>query len=221
MEKDYDKVSVLSKQFLRATNVPRERTAAQYYLGVAQLRLGRYADARRAFAMVKENSDSQEIYDRAALGMVEGLYMAGFYKDALKEGEALLRKSPDSQLLSLVYLRLARAHLKLMEWQKAKECLTMIIERFPSSVEYPIARQLLEEKEYFTVQVGSFLDQERAVQLADELKSRGQYAYIVETNSPEGQKFFRVRVGQSSSLNEAQNLENQLSRQGYPTLIYP
>ena len=221
MNKDYAQVRDLSQEILKSTAVAQERTMAQYYLGLSQLRLGQYAEARKAFWVVKSSFPNKEMYDKAALGMLEGLYMAGFYKDALKEGEALLRKSPDSQLLSLVYLKLARANLKLMQWQKAREYLTRIVERFPSSLEYPMARQLLEEKEYFTVQVGAFLEQSRALRLADELKAGGQYAYMVETTSPEGRKFFRVRAGQVTSLDEAQTLEVQLSKLGYPTRIYP
>src|SRR3989338_8630850 len=221
MNKDYVQVRDLSQEILKSTSVGQERIMAQYYLGLSQLRLGRYAEARKAFGVVKGSAPNKEMYDKAALGMLEGLYMAGLYKDALNEGEALLRKSPDSQLLSLVYLKLARTDLKLMQWQKAKEYLTRIVERFPSSPEYPIARQLLEEKEYFTVQVGAFLEQSHALRLADELKAGGQYAYIVETMSPEGRKFFRVRVGQAASLGKAQTLAAQLSKLGYPTRIYP
>ena len=221
MNKDYAQVRDLSQEILKSTAVAQERTMAQYYLGLSQLRLGQYAEARKAFGIAKAAAPNKEMYDKAALGMLEGLYMVGFYKDALKEGEALLRKSPDSQLLSLVYLKLARTNLKLMQWQKAKEYLTRIVEQFPSSLESPIARQLLEEKEYFTVQVGAFLEQSRALRLVDELKASGQYAYMVETTSPEGRKFFRVRVGQAGSLGEAQTLEVQLSKLGYPTRIYP
>ena len=221
MEKDYVMVRAMSQDLLKSTKVPQEKVMAQYYLGLSQLRLGQYAEARKDFQAVKDGTADQDMYDKAALGVVEGLYMAGFYKDALKEGEALLRKSPHSQLLSVIYLKMARANLKMMRWSKAREYLTRVVDQFPSSVEYHIARQLLEEKEYFTVQVGAFLDKDRAMKLADELKSGGQYAYIVETMSLEGEKFFRVRVGQISSLNEAQALESKLSKQGYPTLIYP
>ena len=155
------------------------------------------------------------------MGVMESLYTVGFYKEALKEGEALLRKSPDSQLLTLIYLKLARAHLKLREWEQARDYLTRVVQKFPASVEYPIARQLLEERDYFSVQVGAFKEQPRAVQLTEELKAKDQYAYIVETISPQGEKFFRVRVGQLTSLEDAQALETKLTQLGYPTRIYP
>ena len=57
--------------------------------------------------------------------------------------------------------------------------------------------------------------------MVDQLKSKGQYAYVVETQSAQDNKFYRVRVGQMTSLSEAKDLEIKLSGQGYPTLIYP
>ncbi len=221
MDKDYAKVGVLSQEVLKSPVVNDERRMAEYYLGLSQLRLGDNAQARKTFQAVKETARSRDMRDKASLGIAEALYAAGFYKDALKEGESLLHKSPNSALLSLVYLKLARTNLKLMQWQKAKSYLNQIITRFPQSMEYGVAKQLLEEKEYFSVQVGAFMEQERAVQLTEGLKGEGEYAYIVETTSAEGKKFFRVRVGQISSLDQAQALESKLSQQGYPTLIYP
>ena len=221
MNKDYEQARLFSSQLLKETADPKDRINAEFYLGLSQLRMGQYAEARKAFEIVKQAAPNQEMYDKAALGLVEALYIPGFYKDALKEGEALLRKSPNSQSKSLIYLKLARANLKLMRWQKAKEYLQKIIAEFPQSFEAPIAKGLLEEKEYFTVQVGSFLDKTKAVALMEELKARNQYAYIVETTNVEAKTFYRVRVGQMTSLIDAKALENQLARLGYPTLIYP
>ncbi len=221
MDKNYTQARSLAAKVLQESTNSKERTEAEYYLGLSQLRLGEYAQARKAFQVVMAASSIPELYDKAGLGMVESYYMAGFYKDARKAGEALLRKSPDSQSKSLIYLKLARAHLKLMQWQKAKEYLLKILAEFPQSFEAPIAKGLLEEKEYFTVQVGSFLNQDKAVRLTEELTAKDQYAYIVETVSADGRKFYRVRVGQVTSLGDAQALQTTLSREGYPTLIYP
>lgn len=221
MNKDYVQAKELASQVLKNTAVQSQRIDAEYYLGLAQLRLGQYVDARKAFTIVMEASKDQGMHDKAAVGLLEGLMLAGFYKDALKEGERLLKKSPNSSFLSVVYLKLARANLKMMRWSKANEYLTQIIDEFPQSLEAPIARQLMEEKEYFTVQVGSFADKGHALALSNELKSVGQYAYIVETTTPDNKIFYRVRVGQTTSLADARDLEKNLTRMGYPTLIYP
>jgi tetratricopeptide (TPR) repeat protein len=221
MNKNYDQARTLAQSQLKSKIDSKERIQTEYYLGLSQLRLGQYAEARNAFKVVMAAATSQDLYDRAALGMIEGLSMAGFYQEALTHSDNLLRKSPHSSFLSLIYLKIARTHLKLSHWDLAKLNLQKIITDFPQSLEASIAQGLMEEKEYFAVQVGSFLDQDKATHLVDELKSNGQYAYIVETTTPDNKKFYRVRVGQMTSLSDAQTLEAKLSQLGYPTLIYP
>ena len=114
-----------------------------------------------------------------------------------------------------------KSFVKLMRWEEAHEFLSKIVKEFPQSPEAPVAKQLLEEKQYCAVQVGSFLDKGRAITLIDDLKGSGQYAYVVETTSSDGQVYYRVRVGQMSSLNDAEALKKRLDKLGYPTLIYP
>ncbi|MEI7998234.1 MAG: SPOR domain-containing protein [Candidatus Omnitrophota bacterium] len=221
MNKNHEQAKTLAVDLLKSSTEPKERVQTEYYLGLSQLRLGQFAEARSAFQIVMSATDSSDLYDRAALGMMEALYKPGFYKDALKQGEALLRKSPKSSFLSSIYLKIARTHLKMTQWGLAKDYLQKIIKDFPQSLEATIAQNLMEEKEYFAVQVGSFLDKDKAMNLMEQLKENGQYSYIVETINSDGKKFYRVRVGQMTSLSDAQTLEGRLSQLGYPTLIYP
>ncbi len=221
MDKDYAAGRDLASKLSKTTTDHKVRLEASYYLGLCYLRLGQFPRARSILKEVMNGAPSQDLYEKAALGVAEGLYMQGFYSDALKASHKLLFKYPNSPSKSLIYLKIARANLKLMRWEEAKAFLNKLIKEFPQSFEAPIAKGLLEEKEFFAVQVGAFLDQEKAMHLVEELKSKAQYAYIVETVSPEGRKFYRVRVGQIASLDSAQSVQTQLSRQGYPSLIYP
>jgi tetratricopeptide (TPR) repeat protein len=221
MNKDYAHARELASQIIQNTNDPSQRIEAQYYYGLAQLRLGKYEDAHNAFQSVMDAHPPQDIYDKAALSMTEAFYMAGLYTDALDTANELLRTSPHSGFLSLIYFKIAGADLKLMRWEDAHQFLKKIINDFPQSPEAPVAKQLLEEKQYFAVQVGSFLDKGKALSLIDDLKGSGQYAYVVETTGTDGQTYYRVRVGQMSSLNDAEDLKKNLDKLGYPTLIYP
>ena len=221
MNKDYAQARELASSIIKDSNNPSEKIEAQYYYGLAQLRLGQYDDARAAFQAVMDAHPSQDIYDKAALSLIEGYYMAGYYTDALDTANQLLKKSPQSSFLSLIYLKISGAELKLMRWEDANKYLNKIVSEFPQSPEAPIAKQLLDEKQYFAVQVGSFLDKGRALTLIDDLKGSEQYAYVVETTASDGQKYYRVRVGQMSSLKDAEELKKRLDKLGYPTLIYP
>jgi len=221
MNKDYAQAKELASDIIKNSNNPTEKTEAQYYYGLAQLRLGQYADARSAFQSVMDTQPAQDVYDKAALSLIEGYYMDGFYTDALNSANQLLKKSPYSSFLSLIYFKIAGADLKLMRWEDANKYLNKIINEFPLSPEASVAKQLLEEKQYFAVQVGSFLDKGRALTLIDDLKGSGQYAYVIETTAPDGQKYYRVRVGQMSSLKDAEDLKKRLDKLGFPTLIYP
>lgn len=221
MNKDYAQARDLASKIIKDSRVPAERTEAQYYYGLAELRLGQYSQARSAFRSVMDTHPSQDIYDKASLGLVEGFYIDGFYPDALEAANQLLKKSPSSSFLSLIYFKLAGADLKLMRWEDANKYLNKIISEFPQSPEAPVAKQLLQEKQYFAVQVGSFLEKGRALALINDLKGNGQYAYVVEAAASDGQKYYRVRVGQMSSLESAEELKKRLDKLGYPTLIYP
>ena len=221
IKEEYEKAGTLAKEFIDGKPAKRDLDEALYYLGLSQLRLSNYEESKKTFNLLISGFPKENLRDKACLGYIDSLYLDGKYPLALKAAEELLSKNPHSEFLSLIYLKLARANLKLTEWQKAKEYLKKITTDFPDSMEAHTAKQLLEEKQYFAVQVGAFLDQKRAEKLLNELKEKGEYAYIVETIDREGRKFYRVRVGTLSMLEEAQKLKDKLSQLGYPTSIYP
>ena len=221
IQEDYETAISLAQEFIDKKPVKKDLDEALYYQGLSQLRLVRYKEARDTFNLLISGFPKKSLRDKAYLGFIDSLYMDGDYVDALKISQELLAKSPKSEFLSLIYLKLARANIKLVNWQKAKDYLNKIIKEFPNSLEAHTAKQLLEEKQYFSVQVGAFLEQPRAEKLVEELTEKGEYAYIVETIDREGRKFFRVRVGQLALLDEAEQLKSKLARLGYPTSIYP
>ncbi len=221
MQEDYKKANELAKIVLQSKTGKNTEPQVEYYLGLSYLRLGEYRAAYDTFKKAAEAATAAELYERSMIGVVDALYMQGYYDKALKEATSLMNKHPHSEMMGLIYLKVARSNLKLSRWARARDFLQKIVNEYPDSFEGRIARQLLEEKQYFTVQVGAFLDQARAERLVKELIGRQQYAYIIETKSPDGRKFYRVRVGQMTALKDAKSLEGQLSGLGYPTLIYP
>lgn len=220
MEKDFAKAEQLAQELLGSPGPNEQKNQALYYLGLSRLYLGKFLPAREAFEQLLELKPEKNLQERASIGIVDSYYMAGEYETALQRAVKLLKGS-DSQFRSLIYLKIARAHLRLANWEAAGEYLHKITREYPGSFEDHLAHQLLEEKQYFAVQVGAFLDEKRAKNLVGDLQTKGQYAYTVETADKEGRRFYRVRVGQFSRLSDALRLEQTLSDLGYPTRIYP
>lgn len=221
IQEDFKGANVLAKDLLKKDLTRIQSAEAEYYLGLSYLRLGEYPQAFEVFKKLLSERPGAELYDKADVGIIDALYMQGQYDTALKEATSLMNRHRDSEQMSLICLKAARANLKLARWNRAREMLQKIIAEYPDSFEADSARRLLEEKQYFAVQVGSFNDKDRAELLMKELLERKEYAYIVETKSAEGRLYYRVRAGQLSALKDAQDLEKKLSGFGYPTLIYP
>ena len=221
IQEDYKKAGALAKGARKGYLSRHDAAYAGYYLGLSRLRLGDYPQAYDAFKQVVNERPSDQIYEKAYIGVIDALYMQGRYEQALQEALSLMGRRPRSEMLGLIYLKAARASLRLAHWAQAQDFLQKIIHDYPKSFEGRLARQLLEEKQYFTVQVGAFLDKALAERLTRDLLDRGEYAYIVATTAPDGRLFYRVRVGRTTALKDALALEAKLSGLGYPTRIYP
>lgn len=221
IRQEYEQAKRIATQLLSSEQNDGQKNEIQYYLGLCDLRLGEYSHARSIFAELTKKKIDNELRDKAYLGLFDGYYMDGNYRQAYKSIRQLYKISPKSEYLSLIYLKFGRANLKLAHWDEARQYLKKITTDFPNSLEVYMAKQLLNEKQYFAVQVGAFIDRQRAEKLTDELKRKGEYAYIVETVDQQNRKFYRVRVGQLVLLNKAEILKSKLSKDGYPTQIYP
>jgi len=221
LQKDYTKTKELVQAFVAQPSDSKEKIEALYYAGVSDLWLGQYLSARKTIRQVLDARPDRAMQDKASLALIDTYYMGGDYREALTRAEDLLSRSSRSEILSAIYLKIARAHLKMAHWKKGREYLQKIIDDFPNSVErYPVD-QLLQESEYFAVQIGSFADRSKAEASVEELQKKGEYAYIVETASEDGKKLYRVRVGKFKQFGDAKKLEARLTRLGYPTKIYP
>lgn len=222
MRQDFEQAKILASELHHAGG-PSTKMAgdAAYFLGLSHLRLQEYSQAIPVFKELLQTEISKDLRDKTYLGLFDSYYQQGKYKKAAKTVEKLLDVSPKSNYLSLIYLKAARVSMKLSRWKEAKRYLQDILERFPDSFEFHTARQLLEEQQYFAVQVGAFVERERAQEVVEALQQLDHYAYIVETVDRDQQKFYRVRVGQLTALRHAERLRERLSQLGYPTRIYP
>ena len=223
MVEDYAAAEVEAQRILSQPGLGADvRAEAMYYLGLSLLGQQRFVEARETFSgLIRLRPADAQTRDRAYLGLFNAHYLNQEYTEALGVIRDLVRVSPRSSAQSLIHLKIARTQLKLANWKEAHATLQKILTEFPDSFEAHTARQLLEEEQFFAVQVGAFLEKSRAESLLLDLSRRNQYAYIVETIDREQRKFYRVRVGKMASLNEALALERNLIREGFPAQVYP
>ncbi len=221
LRKDYPSVLKLAEEYLGKNPPAPSVNKVYYYAGTAHVQLKDYDKAQEYFEKIIRNNPEARLRDQANLGIFDVCFMKENYGGAARVIKKVLEESPSSDYLSSAYLKAAKASLKLAEWEQAGDYLRKIVQKYPNSFEYPWAKQLLEEKQYFAVQVGAFMEQQRAEEMVDELKKRNEYAYVVVTKDEENQKFYRVRVGQLASLEEAKTLQSHMTQLGYPGRIYP
>jgi len=189
-------------------------------LGLSQMKEGQLDAARMSLRILIRNFPKDELVQRAHLALGDTYFLEGDFQQALKIYSDILKYYPKSDIVSLVYFRSGQTNLKLGNWYNARRYLKKAKKEFPVSLVSDLASRLLEYEYFFTIQVGSFKDYARAKSLAHKLSTEGHNSYITQVNL-KGDMFYRVRIGKLSKRKEAVNLKNELSRQGYPTIIYP
>src|SRR5262245_22472989 len=68
MDKNYESARSMASRLLKEGTDSKDRIEAEYYLGLSQLRMGQYGEARRAFRIVMEGATTEELYEKASLG---------------------------------------------------------------------------------------------------------------------------------------------------------
>ncbi len=75
-----------------------------------------------------------------------------------------------------------------------------------------------ETAESMTIQVGSFIEKERAIRLKQGLEYKYDNVYLTNVKV-EGTTYFRVRIGEFDIYDDAYSVAEKLSDEGYSTLI--
>lgn len=172
IEKDYAQAREKAEALIKENPSQEKLNQIRYYLGVSQLGLNQYALARKSFKLVMKNHPDDRLYDQAWLGIIDSYGMEEKFELSLSESEKFLKQRPQSEFLSIIYLKIGRANLKLSHWDTARIALNKLVRDYPESFEAHTAGQLLEERRLFTIQVGAFLDQSRALVLLEELQAK-------------------------------------------------
>jgi tetratricopeptide (TPR) repeat protein len=157
----------------------------------------------------------------ACLGIADSYFQEGDFAKARAHYQRFIGDFPQSQFLSLVYLRLGQIDLKQGRWKEAADLFLKIKRDYPLSFEADTAQRLLTGDNFFTVQVASFQDLEKAKALSIKLINKSYPEVFISSLDKEGQTFYRVRMGKFNTQKEALALKDRLTKEGYKPIIYP
>ena len=210
-----------------------------YYLkGLGALKLGKFAESRKAFEYVTELYPRSDRAFDSYVGIGDAYYLEGNTSGALRAYREAADKFADNKNIVVVRQRIAECMAKPEMQEKAKEVKEpkgyieakpaekprkavnfVPRKKDPARIETPpretAGRDSLGQ---FSVQVGSFKSKSNAAKLASKLSAR-HYEARVELPAGSSDKLYRVKVGRLSSREEAENLAVKLKRGGCPTRV--
>lgn len=205
LREDYLAVDRLSRQYLGSNVVSFHREDVLYLQALSLLKLNRGFEGRTKLKELESAFRSAEDKASASASVGDSFFYEGNLKAALEAYRETLRKYPNSDQAG--YLR-----------EKISEISSRVGSVSSVSVAKPLGYTGREEKLYYSVQVGSFLREQNALALRDDLNRLGFDAFVIK--EPYG-RMYRVRVGKLSTRETALELETRLKKEGHPTKICP
>lgn len=192
-----------------------------YLLGISYLKEGNYLRASDIFEIIIGEFRNSSFNEEAEIGLGDAYFLMGEYDKAEGFYKSFIRRRQRSKFRPQAFYKTGLCAAKLGNIQEAKEYMDKLNQEYPSNIEIALEKCLSAGSGfYYTVQVGAFSNSENAKNLLEELTRKGYPAYIEEVEAG-GRVSWRVRVGRPRLRSEIIELENKLSREGYPTKIYP
>lgn len=196
-----------------------ETARVKYLLGIAYLKTGQYQDSRNYLQDALSGTGEDKLRQEIELAICDSYYLENNFDLADIYYNQFLINHRRSDFEYVVKFKMALTALKLGRWQEAKKLCEEVARS--SSLNSQDAEEILQENQfYFTVQVGSFQNQDNAYSFCDELKQDGYDAFI-EKNEHNHLVFYRVRIGKFGTRTEVEQLADNLKAKSLPVRIYP
>lgn len=195
---DYERAEILASRYAASHARSAETDQVRHIESLCQLENGRYAQARRGLAALEADSADPSVQSAAAVSLGDSFYLE---KDFVSANAAY-----------------ARAASKYPSAPESAYLAQRLRETAPPAAasKAGVLKQLsVEEKPFFSVQVGSFSQEKNAEALVRKLIYHNHDAYL----NAGADGFYRVRVGHFAVKSEAARLESRLKKEGYPTTI--
>jgi len=217
---DYSSCIKEGERILADTKDYKDIDAVYYLLGLSYMKEGNYLRASDIFEIILQEFKNSPFKEEAKLGLADTYFLRGDYTKASSLYKDLMSSFPQTKLKAQLYYRISQCAYKTGNTLEAEEYSSRLKKEFPLNIESELATDLNPPASFYTVQVGCFSNKQNAQNLTQRLIKNNYPAYIEELNSLE-KTVYRVRVGKFKLLKEAEVLRDKLSREGYPTKIYP
>ncbi|MCX7994796.1 MAG: SPOR domain-containing protein [candidate division WOR-3 bacterium] len=211
----YEKAKEMFKELTRDISNPR---IAEVYYYLAKLTT--YPDSTIIFyKKIIDNHPNSRYADIAYLETAKTFIGIEDFKNALHYLNELNKNFPDTELKDEILFWTGIAYIETGNKNGGYQALQELIKKYPRSIWANRAKNLLPselpqpQKEYYTVQVGSFRNKENAVKRVEELKQKGFEARIVEAVVMD-KTHYRVWVGEFETMEKAKSLVAKLDSLG-------
>ena len=199
----------------------REAAKARYWLALARMGSGSFAQSRREFEAVKADDGGSGLSDAASLGAADCLRQEGSYASALAEYNRLTTKPGGSDWLPQALQGAGLCLEKLKREAEAKQVYSRLVREFPSSFEATAARSKLKSAAPaasqktaaagYTIQAGAFSQEANARKLVTSLTQKGVTDLSVVKEERGGRVLFIVYLGEFPTKEAAQQTSKELS----------
>jgi len=223
---DYKGAIAEGERILAAKQSSSDLDQLYYILGLSYMRDGNLLRASDIFEIIINEYKKSPLKEEAELGLADTYFLRQDFEKAQAHYKEIIDSNPGTKLKAEIYYRLSQVGFKKGDAKEGKEYLDKLKQEFPANQVLTVNKDLYSLAEagssdiYYTAQVGSFSNITNAKNLLQRLIEQGYAAYIEEAVS-QGKTSYRIRVGKTRLHQEIVDLENKLSKQGYPTRIYP
>ncbi len=214
----FEKARVIFEELARDVNNPR---IAEIYYYLARLTVN--PDSSIAYYRRIINGHSQSRYaDIAYLEIAKIAIAREDYKNALVTLNELSKNYPNSELKEEILFWTGIACLETGDRETGYKTLQNLVNTYPKSVWANRALNLIpstqSKKEYYTIQVGSFRDRQKAEKRLEELKTKGYEGKIVEATVMD-KLHYRVWIGEFEGAEQAKSVATKLDSMGIKGIV--
>ena len=241
LEGRYDKAVYESDRLLDSRASQQDEIC--YLNGLGQLKLNKYSDARQSFSrIISKYAGSKRVFD-AYVGIGDTYFLEGDLNAAASSFNDILARFSSDRNIAIVYYRLGNCYKKMGSGDKAQYYFDKVRSLSPLSFETRMIPSYSKEdispipapmqhgqvsniktttespnRDYYSVQVGSFKNRANAEKMSHRLSRSGYDSYL-ETPGASGYDLYRVKVGKYRLKEEAEKTARKLKRHGYSTKI--